>query len=286
MFSFILKRMTLPNIVAVAALVFAMAGGALAASGGSQSHRGEKGAVARSSKSGGKYVITSAAQIKPAVLKALRGKNGAPGPAGATGPAGPAGAPGAKGETGPAGAGKNGTNGTNGTNGAKGEAGESVTVEELAKGSAICAEGGVNVFNRSGAGHACNGSSASGGGGFVEKLPSGKTETGLWTLSSTDASDNGTITISFPLPVAIPAGHMKFFKESEGETTECKGEAEKPSATAGYLCIYTNIEGEGPKLSGNISTISSSLGDIGAEWEMNAATATAHAWGSWAVTAE
>jgi hypothetical protein len=279
------RRITFANVVATVALVFAMAGGAFAASGISRptaAHK--KGVAARSAgKKSGKYVITSTGQIKPNVVQSLRGQRG---PAGANGATGPAGTQGLKGEQGLAGKnGTNGSNGVNGTKGDKGEPGESVTVTELAKGSALCSEGGVEVSNGSGAGHACNGSAA-GGGGYVEKLPSGKTEAGLWNLSSTNASDEGNIAITFSLPVAIPAGHIKFFKESSGGTTECKGEAEKPSAEPGYLCIYTESEGNGPALSGNVGTIATGLGDIGAYWKMTAAGATAYAYGSWAVTAE
>jgi hypothetical protein len=104
-------------VIATLALVFAMTGGAYAAS---------------------KYLITSTKQISPKVLKSLKGANGKNGTAGPAGPAGAAGAgtagaqgaqgaAGAKGETGAAGpagpqgpggaAGTNGTNGTNGTTG-------------------------------------------------------------------------------------------------------------------------------------------------------------------------
>jgi hypothetical protein len=99
-------HVTPATVIASLALVFAMTGGAYAAS---------------------KILITSTKQISPKVLKSLQGKagkagaNGAQGPAGATGaagPQGPGGAAGAKGETGAAGA--SGTNGTNGTNGTTG----------------------------------------------------------------------------------------------------------------------------------------------------------------------
>jgi hypothetical protein len=71
------RRLTYANVAATLALVFSMSGGALAAR---------------------HYLITTTKQIKPSVLKKLRGK------AGAAGPQGPQGAAGATGATGPAGA--------------------------------------------------------------------------------------------------------------------------------------------------------------------------------------
>jgi hypothetical protein len=103
------SRFTYSNVVATLALVFAMSGGAYAAS---------------------KFLITSTKQIKPSVLASLKkaGANGAAGaqgpagpagPAGGVGPQGPAGTPGTNGEPGPEGkegkAGKNGTNGKEGS---------------------------------------------------------------------------------------------------------------------------------------------------------------------------
>lgn len=76
------RHLNYANVVATFALVFAMSGGALAA------HH---------------YLINSTKQIKPSVLKSLKGKTGKTGATGAAGPQGPAGV--------------NGTNGTNGTNG-------------------------------------------------------------------------------------------------------------------------------------------------------------------------
>jgi hypothetical protein len=107
MFSAIRKRLHVSpaTVIASLALVFAMTGGAYAAS---------------------KYLITSTKQISPKVLKSLKGANGKTGAAGPTGPAGaagagtagaqgPQGAAGAKGEPGAAGA--PGTNGKDGTTG-------------------------------------------------------------------------------------------------------------------------------------------------------------------------
>lgn len=73
------SRFTYANIVATLALVFAMSGGALAAS---------------------KYLITSTKQISPKVVSSLKGKAGSAGTAGATGPAGPAGPQGSAGPQG------------------------------------------------------------------------------------------------------------------------------------------------------------------------------------------
>jgi hypothetical protein len=98
MFSRIRKRLTYANVAMTLALVFAMSGGAWAAS---------------------KFVITSTKQIKPSVLKQLQGKTG---PAGAAGLAGAAGAAGGAGPQGPAGA--KGETGAPGAPGAKGEKGE------------------------------------------------------------------------------------------------------------------------------------------------------------------
>ena len=94
MFSKIRKRLTYANVAMTLALVFAMSGGAYAAS---------------------KYIITSTKQIKPSVLKSLKGAKGATGAAGA---AGAQGAQGLKGETGAAGAA-----GVKGDKGDKGETG-------------------------------------------------------------------------------------------------------------------------------------------------------------------
>jgi Collagen triple helix repeat (20 copies) len=73
------RHLSYTNVVATLALVFAMSGGALAAS---------------------RYLITSTKQISPKVLRKLKGNTGATGANGATGAAG---APGAAGPKGPQG---------------------------------------------------------------------------------------------------------------------------------------------------------------------------------------
>jgi hypothetical protein len=100
MFSLQGKRLGIPGVISVIALVFAMAGGAWAAK---------------------KYVITSTKQIKPSVLSQLKGAAGSAGPAGPAGPSGTPGAAGAKGATGPVGA--TGAPGEDGEEGATGDEG-------------------------------------------------------------------------------------------------------------------------------------------------------------------
>jgi hypothetical protein len=118
MFSSVRRRLTYANVAMTLALVFAMSGGAYAAS---------------------KYVITSNKQIKPSVLRQLQGKAGK---TGAQGPAGPAGAVGAAGPQGPAGKdGANGKDGAPGEPGAKGEKGEpGPLVETLPSGKTLRGE--------------------------------------------------------------------------------------------------------------------------------------------------
>ena len=107
MFSRIRKRFTYANVAMTLALVFAMTGGAYAAS---------------------KYVITSTKQIKPSVLASLKGKAGANGAAGAQGPAGAVGPAGPAGGVGPQGpAGTPGTDGSPGPEGKEGKAGKNGT---------------------------------------------------------------------------------------------------------------------------------------------------------------
>src|SRR5690349_20555937 len=74
-----LRKPSPAGVLAVVALFFALGGSALAAK---------------------HYLITKTSQIKPSVLKSLKGKTGKTGATGAAGPAGPAGAAGAAGKEG------------------------------------------------------------------------------------------------------------------------------------------------------------------------------------------
>jgi hypothetical protein len=104
MFGSIRRRFNATGVVAVLALVFAMSGGAYAAS---------------------RYVITSTKQISPKVLKSLQGRAGRAGAAGVSGAQGPAGPVGPQGPAGAAGAaGVRGETGSKGPQGEPGKPGE------------------------------------------------------------------------------------------------------------------------------------------------------------------
>jgi hypothetical protein len=179
MFSKIRKRLTYANVAMTLALVFAMSGGAYAAS---------------------KYLITSTKQIKPSVLKSLKGKAGAAGAAGAQG------AQGLKGETGAAGA------SVTGKEGPEGKAGK---------------DGKEGLEGKEGSPWTVNGT-----------LPSEKSEYGVW--SDIGNNVNGAkvdLSIPFTLPLeSEPVGAE--FVALGGTGTHCTGSATAPTAPAGYLCVY------------------------------------------------
>jgi hypothetical protein len=176
------------------------------------------------------FLITSTKQISPKVLKSLKGANGKTGAAGPAGPAGAAGA-GTAGATGP--------QGPAGTAGAKGETGATgVPGPPGPKGS--------------------TGSPWTAGG----TLPSGKTETGAWSVGPiTKASLGGaffaTTSVSFAIPLTAgldaahihylnPAGKEVVFEEElkEVTSTQCLGSKTAPTAEPGNFCVYAaNEEG-------------------------------------------
>lgn len=201
--------------VAVIALIFALAGGAFAASGGlsgKQKKETEK------------------------IAKKFAGKAGANG---AAGPAGSQGSPGAKGDKGDA--------------GNQGPAGKSVKVTAITAGGSACEGRSGTLVKEEGAPtgvEVCEGSPWTAGG----TLPSGAMETGAFSVqgSSEDAGDtaNGLFTsISFPIPLPEPidAAHVITLptfpppdgcKDAQGEV----GTVEEPVAEPGFLCIYSGGE--------------------------------------------
>jgi hypothetical protein len=258
MFGKLRNRFGIPGVISVMALVLAMAGGAYAAK---------------------KYVITSTSQIKPSVLKSLKGK---PGPAG---PQGPQGAPGSAGANG-----KDGSNGTNGTNGT------SVTGTAFSGSEGGCTEGGVKFTSASGPNYACNGKK--GTTGFTSTLPAGKTETGTWG-GFIGPSETLLSPVSFSIPLAedLEASDVHFINEAgkevvngttEVDSTVCLGSAEEPTATAGNLCVYARYQ-EVKITNQNILNPGTEFGNgaavAGALISMANATANeVPTFGTWAVT--
>ncbi|HEV7936650.1 MAG TPA: hypothetical protein VGP18_01330 [Solirubrobacteraceae bacterium] len=256
MFSRIRPRLTYANVVATLAMVFAMTGGAYAAS---------------------KYLITSTKQIKPSVLASLKGKAGANGAAGATGPtgpAGPAGSMGPAGSVGPAGSGTEGKEGKAGANGTSVTSTESANaIEGHCTGTGTTGKGGSKFESASGKTYACNGKEGS---PWTAEgtLPSGKTEYGTWAFGEYKAAALGEsieTSISFPIPLAtnlstagcetIEAGHVAatchvHYIDTVGkevinlgslETPHFEeiapsgcgdGSAGEPAAEPGNLCVY------------------------------------------------
>ncbi len=254
MFSAIRTHLSYANVAATMALVFALTGGAFAAT----SHPG-----------GSSTGFKASASVTP-IASAAKKKSKAPargpaGPRGATGPAGPAGA---KGETGQAGgtgpqgnAGTNGSNGENGkegTPGKEGKAGASVASTEFSgEKEGKCKEGGSEFKAGTRTTYACNGKEGSpwtAGG----TLPPEKTETGVWAFGPIgEASIPVTFgehilfvpVASFVIPLEkSPEAH--YINGNGEEVTEaglvpntgaCKaGTTTNPTAEPGNLCVYAN----------------------------------------------
>ena len=320
----ITKHLNASTVIALLALVFAITGGAFAATGGgSPSHATLTASVAKSKAK----AKTKAGPRGPAGKNGTNGTNGAPG---ATGPAGP---------TGPAGG--TGPTGGPGTNG------ESVKVT---------AEGKCTKFsNASGEGKACEGKEGKPGTtGFTKELPSGATETGSWSFSTPrqyqcasvpgktgryaesecvqEASPAGTgeferepirrygstpqiVSISFPIPLAAPlAGNeceaskepcdVHYINKEDHEVgglketspKYCKGTAAEPTAEPDNLCVYETFGGTVTEqvitppsvITGRSIPPESSAGAgiSGAElWFAPAEGAqSSSGWGTWAVT--
>jgi hypothetical protein len=140
------------------------------------------------------------------------------GPAGAAGPAGPAGPKGDKGDTGAAGA-----DGTDGTAGAKGATGPT--------GAA-----GVGVTGPTGpAGVGATGPTGPAG-PTDTVLPSGKTLTGLWSMTGNSFFAVSTISYGLRMPSAPT---VNYIKSGDTPPAGCTGgTSAEPKANPGNLCIY------------------------------------------------
>jgi hypothetical protein len=204
MVSMVRRNLNAPTAVAVIALVFAMVGGAFAASG-----------------SGGGKAGASAA-----------GKQGPRGPRGPKGPAGPAGSVGPQGVP--------GSPGAPGGKGDPGAPGVSPVGTAFAGNQKGCTEGGVE-FKGANTTVACNGVDGEDGEtGFTEVLPPGKTETGTWG-GLLEEGEIGVVPVSFNIPL-LGAPDPVLVKRGEDGTAEgCPGlVGGTPQADPDKLCVYIN----------------------------------------------
>jgi hypothetical protein len=307
------------TILALAALVFAITGGAYAASGGGNS--GGAHATSGGGNPGGAHATAGlrvASRATATLAKAKKkpspaGKPGPRGPAGPAGPAGsvgPAGATGAKGDTGPQG--PQGEKGDKGENGTSGNNGASVTSKAIAAGAGNthCAEGGSEFTAAEGKKtYACNGSPWTVGG----YLPSRATETGVWAvgpISSTIGRNpipapivsfpvklksglNESVSCDFhlsqPCPVHFisPTGKEILFNAQEEIEERAPvgcghGTVAEPQAEPGNLCIYAK---EMQNFSNAVSQ-EIEVTKVGATAPLSIKPGDHYAYGSWAVTGE
>ena len=212
----------IPGVVSVAALVFAMFGGAYAASD-----------------DGGGNQTSAKASATAKVKKGPRGPRGPKGPAGPAGAAGPKGEPGAAGAAGPAG---KSVQVADEPGACQGRGGVGVQVEGVPTSKKVV----------------CNGEE---GPSWTEAgvLPSGETLFGTWGEFQ-PSQGNRTAAISFPLlvdpaptPVFVPVPtgttEEREQKEDEAEDKGCAGTAPAPTAAPGTLCVYASnsqgVEGSG-----------------------------------------
>jgi len=227
--------LTFANVTATIALLFAMSGGALAAR---------------------HYLITSTSQIKPSVLRALKGEAGQAGGDGVgvtsrqfTGSAGSCSAGGTEFKA---------ANGT--TFACNGKDGKEPPWEKPPKEPPT----------------------------WPSTLPSGRTETGTWGFAS-HAEGSVRVPISFPVPTngllqpTLGVGPVEFLEPEEEDPIDahpnCLGAVDEPKAKPGFLCVYAEtlevpLTGNGPVRSSGIVLI------------FDAASAAAKVdEGTWAMTA-
>ncbi len=316
MFPVIRRHLSYSNVAATLALVFAVTGGAFAATG----HIGAAGSGATASgsrASASSSGATASAAYASAAKSKAKSKGGARGPAGPKGATGATGATGSAGATGPGGAqGSAGTNGTNGTSGEPGKegtpgaAGESVKSHEFTgEKEGKCPEGGSEFkVGTKTATYACNGEK-----GVIhpgETLAPEASETGAWSFGPITAAsvpnvggfgvilDVPVASFAIPLAAILPEADVHYINPAGEEVTnsgpvsgtpaDCKGDKNQPTAEPGNFCVYAGEE-EGVETrqerilqSGNNQEGAGTTGAI-ERFEVTGSFGAAH--GTWAVTA-
>jgi Collagen triple helix repeat (20 copies) len=207
MFSALRKHVSPTTVLAFIALVFAMTGGAFAASsqGGGPSSSGSKARATTAL-----AVVAKSKSKTKAGARGPAGPRGAVGSTGATGATGPQGAAGGQGKEGPAG--KEGPQGKEGSAGKNGENGK--------EGSPWAAGG---------------------------TLPPGKTLKGMWIDFFTGDIGATSVSFALPLATApavhwIKEDGLEATATGEEVSAVCEGTVADPTAPAGNLCVYTAAE--------------------------------------------
>jgi hypothetical protein len=253
MFSTLRTRFGIPGVISVMALVFAMFGGAYAASNSSDSGK-----------------ATASAKAK----KGPRGPRGATGPAGPQGPAGPAGPAGPKGDAGAPGAGVTSVK----LNPGNANCAEGGSEFKVGAGSPTFACNGEEGLQGSQGAQGKEGSPW-----VVGKAPSGVIMKGTWSIPPYAAAAAGE-ELFLPLSTGVPVTGPLFAQFAPEAFAGCTGTAENPTATSpGTVCLYpaelTNIE---PELFGPAAKLGTSGG--GAVVSLTTlAAGTAKGYGSWAL---
>lgn len=256
------NRFGIPGVISVIALVFAMFGGAYAASNSGQD--------------GGK----AAARAKT--------KKGPRGPRGPAGPAGPQGAVGPMGPAGPA-----------GTQGGAGASGVSATTASFSGEKGGCTAGGVEVKSASAPTLICNGSEGDPGTPGPEgdpwvagTAPSGKVMKGTWVLPPATASDAGEFFYT-AISTGVPINALNELSEPLAIFSGapfCLGSAEDPEPPAhpvteqllpGAVCVYTAVGSNISPSNGNGKLRSSGGGAVAAF--TSDAAGPVSGYGSWAM---
>ncbi len=264
MASMLRTRFGIPGVISVVALVFAMLGGAYAASNGG----------------GGQTAEASKRHHKKKKSKAKRGPRGPRGKQGPAGPQGPQGAAGAQGSKGDKG--DTGSSGSDGSDGVDAEGVPFGPTEEPA--GEPCEElGGVEVTSASPEpSYVCNGGEGSPW-TTSGTLPSGATETGTWAFAGEGADlialhVNATFA-AFTIPLATPVTSGNVHYVASGTTADCPGSPTEPTAEPGHFCVYQNALTEATYTSAPLR----SKGGVTLSFKTTGAAATGN--GSWAVTA-
>jgi len=198
-------------IVAVVALVFAMLGGAYAATASKRHHKKAGGAVVLAKKFSKKF--------SKAYSKAFSKRFAVAGPAGPQGPKGDNGSNGAVGAQGP-----KGDTGATGPQGPQGEQGP-----EGAEGSPWTMGGTLP-----------SGSTETGAWLLDEE--------GLAAVSFAIPLSDATVAYLDEGSGFFSNGpHVHILEEGEGETTECPGTVSEPAAASGELCVYIGNTSTAPE---------------------------------------